>query len=285
VLLSANPLKWQSVLRASMAALELDDPAQWGDSGTESTETVPATTPLTALQAEAPRGHILVAEDHPVSQQLISRQLALLGFNCDVVDNGRDALEALTGDSYALLLTDCNMPHMSGYELATAWRQHERATGTPNRLPIVAMTANALSSETARARDAGMDDVLSKPLQLAALSRKLDQWLPSSVSTTPTTPTVGHAEAPAELRQLFTEVSQDDLRHLLGHIAREDVPAATQVLHRLLGVLPLFADDELVKEGDRLFDGLHTSTPQQTFPALTAFAQHLSQLLTTLNRP
>jgi signal transduction histidine kinase/CheY-like chemotaxis protein len=286
VLLSTNPLKWQSVLRASMGALELEDPSRWLDAAPEAAEALPTVmpTPLPQAPAElpAPRGHILVAEDHPVSQQLIARQLALLGFNCDIVDNGRDAYEALSGERYALLLTDCNMPLMSGYELAKAWRQHEEAQGAGDRLPILAMTANALSSETARARDAGMDDVLSKPLQLSALSRKLDQWLPE---TAPLLPDDRATQTSAELQHLFTEVSQHDLQHLRGHIARKDLSATTLVLHRLLGVLPLFADANLVEDGQRLFDALHTADAPKQFPELNAFADRLEGLIAALRRP
>lgn len=285
VLLSTNPLRWQSVLRASMGALELEDPTQWHDAMPEAAEALLTVMPASLPQAQAglpaPRGHVLVAEDHPVSQQLIARQLALLGFNCDIVDNGRDAYEALSGERYALLLTDCNMPQMSGYELAQAWRQHEEAQGIGDRLPILAMTANALSSETARARDAGMDDVLSKPLQLAALSQKLDQWLPETTARLPNDP---DTEAAAELQRLFTEVSQNDLQHLRGHIAREDLPATTQVLHRLLGVLPLFADDDLLKDGQRLFEALHTEDAPCALPELDAFAERVNGLIATLRR-
>lgn len=283
VLLSTNPLKWQSVLRASMGALELDDPAQWQDAAPGTSEALPMAMPASLPQAQAglpaSRGHILVAEDHPVSQQLISRQLALLGFNCDVVDNGRDAYEALSGEHYALLLTDCNMPLMSGYELARAWRQHEDAQGTGQRLPILAMTANALSSETARARDAGMDDVLSKPLQLSALSRKLDQWLPPDGRAT------DMARMPDELQRLFTEVGGNDLRHLREHVTRKDLPATAQVLHRVLGVLPLFAGADLLEEGQRLFEALHTEDAPLALPQLAAFAGRLDNLIAALRRP
>ncbi|WP_430387316.1 ATP-binding protein [Dyella sp. 20L07] len=289
VLLSAQPLKWRSVLRACMRALELelDEPDRWHDAFVD---TRPPATPTTAPLAppaidDLPvlRGHILVAEDHPVSQRLIARQLALLGLNCDIVDNGRDAYEALTGDSYALLLTDCNMPQMSGYELAQAWRLHEQAIGARQRLPILAMTANALSSETARAKDAGMDDVLSKPLQLAALSQKLHAWLPgaerSAISTN------GHAATQPELQRLFTEVSEADLRQLSQHTAQRDATAAAQVLHRLLGVLPLFADETLLDKGQRLFEALHETDGESAWPELGTFAQQVAQLLATLDRP
>jgi len=285
VMLSANPLKWQSILVACMRALELDVPGSLQGSPLEAPPQTPGTTqtPSSITHGDLPalRGHVLVAEDHPVSQRLIARQLALLGLRCDIVDNGRDAYEALTADSYTLLLTDCNMPQMSGYELARAWRQLEATAGAAQRMPILAMTANALSSETARAKDAGMDDVLSKPLQLQTLSRKLVQWLGESA-------VAGDAAAvdpasPEDLRRLFAEVSAGDLRDLLQYATQEDLPAATQVMHRLLGVLPLFVDQALVSEGDRLFDALHEADGRQALPDVAAFARRLTHQLGTLN--
>ena len=294
VLLSAHPLKWQSTLRASMAALELEDPAQWQGLSADSAESPPLQGTLLLRSARTEltthRGHILVAEDHPVSQQLILRQLTLLGLSCDVVDNGRDAYEALSANGYTLLLTDCNMPQMSGYELARAWRAHEDAIGASHRLPILAMTANILSSETARAHDAGMSDVLSKPLQLSALSEKLRQWLPEQMAVTPILDreagngvTRGGASR-AELQQLFTTVSHSDLLNLRGCLERSDAPAALLVLHRLLGALPLFDDGVLLEQGRLLFEAAQAEVGPQVLADLAAFAQRLDELLSKLDR-
>jgi DNA-binding response OmpR family regulator len=181
------------------------------------------------------------------------------------------------------------MPQMSGYELARTWRQHEDAIGTSHRLPILAMTANTLSSETARAHDAGMSDVLSKPLQLLALSEKLQQWLPEQTPT----PIVDHKArsrvarhdtAHAELQHLFTTVSQSDLLDLQACLKRQDAPAALQVLHRLLGALPLFDDGDLLERGRRLFDDAQVQVEPQVLADLATFAQQLDQLLSKLDR-
>ena len=230
-----------------------------------------------------------MAEDHPVSQQLIRRQLTLLGLSCDVVDNGCDAYEALSGGGYSLLLTDCNMPRMSGYELARAWRAHEDISGAVDRLPILAMTANALSAETARAREAGMSDVLSKPLQLLALSQKLRQWLPgqipaASIDRSTGTGLAGDTAAQAQLRQLFTTISQGELQDLRACAARSDAPAAAQALHRLLGALPLFDEGELLEQGRQLFDALQADGGEMALAELAGFAQRMEQLLMKLER-
>ncbi|MCK9607481.1 MAG: response regulator [Methylomonas sp.] len=125
---------------------------------------------------------ILVAEDNETNQKVILRQLALLGFAADVVDNGRQALDNWRSGDYALLLTDLHMPKMDGYELATAIRDLEQDA---QRIPIVALTANALKGEADRCQALGMDDYLSKPVQLAQLKAILEKWLPADSGADP----------------------------------------------------------------------------------------------------
>jgi PAS domain S-box-containing protein len=120
---------------------------------------------------------ILVAEDNDINQRVIMRQLASLGFAADVADDGRKALGRWQSGDYALLLTDLHMPEMDGYELAAAIREIER---DDRRLPIIALTANALYGEAERCLAAGMDDYLSKPARLEELRAMLEKWLPQA---------------------------------------------------------------------------------------------------------
>ena len=130
--------------------------------------------------AVAQRRLILVAEDNEINRKVIARQIALLGLAAEMANDGREALERWRsgrGDRrHALLLTDLHMPQMDGYELTAAIR---RAEPEGQHLPIVALTANALHGEAARCREAGMDDYLSKPVQLEMLKATLDRWLPA----------------------------------------------------------------------------------------------------------
>jgi len=118
---------------------------------------------------------ILVAEDNEINQKVILRQLALLGFAADIADNGRIALERWHSGDYALLLSDLHMPEMDGYELTVAIRTEEQGS---RHIPIVALTANALKGEADHCRAVGMDDYLSKPVQLADLKAMLEKWMP-----------------------------------------------------------------------------------------------------------
>ncbi|CAN5305082.1 hypothetical protein BH11PSE11_BH11PSE11_11500 [soil metagenome] len=125
---------------------------------------------------------ILVAEDNEMNQKVILRQLALLGHAADLAGNGRQALDHWKSGSYALLLTDLHMPEMDGYELAAAIRIAERESRrddcSPRHMPILALTANALKGEAEHCRAAGMDDYLTKPMQLVDLKASLAKWLP-----------------------------------------------------------------------------------------------------------
>ncbi len=120
---------------------------------------------------------ILVAEDNETNQKVLLQQLSMLGYDADVAGNGRQALERLAGGEYAILLTDLHMPEMDGYQLATTIRSGEKGS---MHLPIVALSANALSGEAERCRALGMDDYLSKPAPLRELRAMLERWLPAA---------------------------------------------------------------------------------------------------------
>ena len=134
---------------------------------------------------------VLVAEGNDINQKVIRRQLALLGLSAEVADNGLDALERARSGRFALLLTDLHMPGMDGYELASTLRRGE---SPGQHLPIIALTANALSGEAERCRTAGMDDYLTKPVQLEQLGATLARWLAPAVSP-PSMPLPGDGPA------------------------------------------------------------------------------------------
>lgn len=155
------------------------------------------------LPAHWAKLRILVAEDNAVNQEVLRQQLRRLGLDCTVVDNGRQALAMLQQQSFDLLLTDCHMPEMDGYQLASAIREME-ARHTSARLPIIALTANALRDEAERCRNAGMDDYLAKPVELRHLKATLMHWARDILEVTASHP------------NSFPGINLQVLEHLVG---------------------------------------------------------------------
>lgn len=285
--LNANPLKWQTVVRVCALALKpLAPPSH------ERTDT-------RAIASAAPiasRGRILVAEDHPISQSLVRRQLNLLGWACDVVGDGRAAYDALCRGDYVMLMTDCQMPVMNGYELASAWRRHEAETQRRTRLPVIAMTANALDGEIERCREAGMDDYLSKPLQLRQLEEKVRAWMPPSAAPADTAAAAqpfyenaafaepGMEDLRSEMLQVLVRTSEADLRKLEQAIAEGDGPQAMRTLHRTLGALQLFATGRVISEGRSLLEGLGADDAEPALQQLPPYLKNLREVLSDLAR-
>nr|WP_281396673.1 transporter substrate-binding domain-containing protein [Roseospira visakhapatnamensis] len=195
VVVDASPMKRSAFLRGlgvacGRASPDLEDSVERLTAGVRS-----APTPEEA----AARGClILVAEDNPTNQDVIRRQLRALGYACEVVDNGRRALEAWASGRFALVLTDCHMPEMDGYEMTGAIRATEARADEIDRIPIIAITANALQGEADRCLAAGMDDYLAKPLEMSKLKRLLARWMPVGHSGPLTAPLASGAASDGE---------------------------------------------------------------------------------------
>ena len=123
---------------------------------------------------------ILVAEDNRTNQIVIGRLLQQLGLAYEIADNGKRALDRLDADRtrFGLLLSDFHMPEMDGFELTAHWRDRERHGKATGRLPILALTADALAGMAERCKEAGMDGYLTKPIVRDALVAELEHWLP-----------------------------------------------------------------------------------------------------------
>ncbi len=119
-------------------------------------------------------GRILVAEDNPVNQKVALGMLRRLGFQGDIANNGREAVERAAAEPYVLILMDVQMPEMDGFEASRALR---RSPPAGRHVPIIAMTANAMSGDRELCLAAGMDDYLAKPVKLDQLRATLDRWL------------------------------------------------------------------------------------------------------------
>jgi CheY-like chemotaxis protein len=147
--------------------------------------------PISALAGVAERPaavvdhQVLLAEDNEINQRITRRLLEKLGLTVKTASNGREAADAVTKQRYALILMDCQMPVMDGFEATASirsWEKDERHT------PICALTANAMEGDRERCLDSGMDDYISKPVHLEDLRAVVARWIPQIVAP-PAAPT------------------------------------------------------------------------------------------------
>jgi two-component system, sensor histidine kinase and response regulator len=137
--------------------------------------------PVSPEAALAANAMILIAEDNPTNQIVMKNLMGRLGFSIDVAGNGVEAIEMIAKKPYGLLITDCHMPEMDGYELTKRLRADETASGR-KRLPIVALTGDALAGAAQYCLDVGMDDYLSKPVAIDLLDQAVQRWLPAATN-------------------------------------------------------------------------------------------------------
>lgn len=143
---------------------------------------VPAETPREEeIETAAPSPEqsvlpILFAEDNPTNRKLTLKQLEKLGYSAEWAEDGEQAFAKWQTGRYSMILTDCHMPGIDGYQLARLVRAQEQEEPARGHIPIVACTANAAKEELDKTRDAGMDDFLTKPLSIAELSAALQKW-------------------------------------------------------------------------------------------------------------
>jgi CheY-like chemotaxis protein/HPt (histidine-containing phosphotransfer) domain-containing protein len=260
----SRPIRYQELVRRLGMAAGLELPG-------------PATAASTATGGSAQGAWILVAEDHPVNQQVIQRQLAQLGYRAVVAGDGTEALARLETQDFAALLADLHMPNMDGIELTRAVRQVERASRGTRRLPIIALTAAALSGERERCREAGMDSFLIKPTGMEQLREALARLVPADRGpSSPAPEQTGEtmtappsASIDFELLLDLAGADQDFAQHLMREFLRINGPLVAELgrcvqtppwngpevrarAHRLLGSARTIAATELAAALARL---------------------------------
>jgi CheY-like chemotaxis protein len=161
--------------------------------------TTPSAVPDDTLDNHPPlqAGRVLVVEDNAVNQKVATMILEKLGYPADVAADGSEALEALRRHRYAVVLMDCQMPRVDGYEATAAIRRLEALTG--GHTPIIAMTASAMEGDRERCLAAGMDDFLAKPIRPGQVAAALGRWTTEVRSLDPPQPGT-RERAPESLR-------------------------------------------------------------------------------------
>jgi PAS domain S-box-containing protein len=213
----------------------------------------PAAPQRQTVPGELRQARILVAEDQEANRNVLLAILQDLGYRGDAVANGSEAVTALEARPYDLVLMDCQMPEMDGYEATRAIRAPNTLVVNP-RIPIVALTANSMPEDREICLDAGMDDHIAKPIEPEVLAQTLDKWLsrvqtpaaraqPAIARTEETVfdrdallkRTMGNSRLAAKVVQSFLDTAPFQLSNLRQQLAAQDRPAASREAHTLKG--------------------------------------------------
>lgn len=231
VTLDGDVMYRQSLLRAMALAAGRAEPEETSVPPPD----VHATRPPAMSREEAlQQGKlILVAEDNEINQKVIRQQLTLLGYAADIANDGREALGRWQNCQYALVLTDLHMPEIDGFELTKTIRELESKNC---HTPIVALTANALKGEREHCLNAGMDDYLSKPVQLEELRLMLEKYMARSQPDSEERTQSGQ-EAKANSSAAFPTQAEDQANaapvnvHILEEFVGNDPEIIKDMLH------------------------------------------------------
>jgi PAS domain S-box-containing protein len=249
-----------------------------------------ASGPAMAAGTKRPE-RILLAEDNAVNQRVALGQLRTLGYAADAVANGYEALQALARAPYDIVLMDCHMPELDGYEATAAIRQRE---GSARHTWIIAMTANAMPEDRRQCIEAGMDDYVSKPVRIKDLEAALERARRAATAPPAVDPdclealrTVPDEDGQSLLRGLivaFTEDAPATVNELRAAVERRDPGAGALLAHRLKGASGYFGAQRLVElcnEMERAGKAGHIDA----LPDLLAETQaELQRVLTALGR-
>jgi signal transduction histidine kinase/CheY-like chemotaxis protein len=253
--------------------------------------------------AEAEGRLLLVVDDHPTNRLVLSRQVAALGYGLLMAEDGVQALELWRQRRIGLVLTDCNMPELSGYGLAQAIRADESQQAR-SRTPIIACTANALGDEAARCLAAGMDDFLAKPVNLLELMGRLDQWLPLPPAKEPAQAaadadvlvdsetleaiTGGNASVLREMLLDFRQVNDADVDALKDQLRKGDLEQVLHMTHRIKGAARTIGAHCLTLSCEALEQATRSGGQQEALEELgllerevTRLNLHIDQLTTS----
>lgn len=281
VVLIDTPLYAQKVIHAVSVAAGISSP----DISPQMLEKCKSRPLLDIETAENKGKLVLVAEDNIYNQEVLKRQLANLGYTCLVASDGVEALHLMESHNFGLLITDCHMPNMDGFTLTK--RVRENATKhNKQHIPIIAATANALSGVREKCLAAGMDDFITKPMELKTLQKILHAWLAIDESTASVTSDKDQTKAQhLEVKQCLTKenVSTIDL-HLLSEFVGPNKSLQEKFMQQYVSsTRPLF---------DELFAALNTKSHsvakdlahQLKSASRTVGASTLAEQLETLER-
>ena len=192
----------------------------------QDTVAAPATTTPTSRAPAGQRGRILLVEDNLINQQVALGILQIQGYSVTVANNGKEALESHSQGGFDLILMDCHMPEMDGFEATVEIRKREQAGD--KRLPIIALTANAMAQDREECLNAGMDDHLAKPFSMQTMQEMLDRWMPR-------TPAAPVEAAPSALSSALADDEVID-RQVLDQLSALRINGKPELLARTINL-------------------------------------------------
>jgi len=198
------------------------------------------------------KGRVLIAEDNPVNQKVLTYQLGALGLETGIASTGREASERAASENWDLILMDWQMPEMDGFE---ATRNIRKLDGKPGQVPIIALSAQSGDEFRQQCLAAGMNDCLSKPYEAAALTTLLTKWLPANVTGTPVplnlAKIAGNKSADRslirEIGRVFEETTEASLEKLQSAFDNRDPIIGKRESHGLRGSAASISADDLFK--------------------------------------
>ncbi len=232
----------QSLLKDCLQRRRLGTPA-----------TSPVHTPLPTTPAPLP-GRVLLVEDNPVNREVSTGMLELIGYHVTVAEDGQQALTVSAADSFDLILMDCQMPVMDGFTATAGIRNREQDARAP-RIPIIALTANAMEGDRERCLAAGMDDYLSKPFSRQALADVLARW---RLPRIPAQTSVTHpAMAPPAAGEHHPSTAAQIDRTVWASITALQRPEHPSLLHKTIGLYLTSSQAQLHELRQALQEGNH----------------------------
>ncbi|MDH5668091.1 MAG: PAS domain S-box protein [Nitrospira sp.] len=226
-----------------------------------------STQPLSQRPSHTEALQILLVEDNPVNRDVGLAMLNMLGYHVAIAANGRDAVDAVQRIPFSLILMDCQMPVMNGFDATAEIRRWEQTAHPHHRMPIIALTANAMQGDRERCQDAGMDDYLAKPFTATQLGAILSLWLSppesslDSVTQAPVTtlheplipaahPTTGLVDFTA--LESIKEIARQSSSALLAKALTAYLADAPPLIQRIREALATTDFDELTAAAHRL---------------------------------
>ncbi|MCP9446487.1 MAG: response regulator [Nitrospira sp.] len=282
--------------------------------GSSSTESAPA------VHASR-RVSLLIVEDNEINQKLAARMAQKLGYDFRLANNGQEALDALAEKTYDAILMDCQMPILDGFETTKIIRQREADAGTaadataggthkagasrPRRIPIIAVTANAMKGDREQCLAAGMDDYLAKPIQLETLRSVLDRWIPRpalSPDRIDKRPIVNHVDADTfdladleanlggdhrlirELVVLFMDRHQTRLAEIKTGLETGDATTVERAAHTLKGAAGNLRAGQVASVAGRIEELARQKRLEEVRPLVTELEAAVLQLVPVLRQ-